>query len=255
MIGCIIQARMDSSRLPGKSMMKLNKKPVLYHVLNQVKNCKKIDKIIVATTNKKEDNKICDFVRSMKIVCFRGKSLDVLDRYYSCAKKYSLSTIVRITADNPLIDPIIIDSMIERFNRNRCDIATNSVPRTFPYGTEVEVFSFKALETIWKKTLDSIDREHVTSYFYRNPKNFKILNVTNKQDLSNYRWTLDEKADFNLIEQLVLKIPKDPILMEDILKILKNNPKLIKLNKMIRHKEINTTKNKLPSKKQNLQRI
>jgi len=236
-------------------MMKLNKKPVLYHVLNQVKNCKKIDKIIVATTNKKEDNKICDFVRSMKIMCFRGKSLDVLDRYYNCAKKHSLSTIVRITADNPLIDPIIIDSMIERFNRNRCDIATNSVPRTFPYGTEVEVFSFKALETIWKKTLDSIDREHVTSYFYRNPKNFKILNVTNKQDLSNYRWTLDEKADFNLIEQLVLKIPKDPILMEDILKILKNNPKLIKLNKMIRHKEINITKNKLPSKKQNLQRI
>ena len=116
-IGCIIQARMGSVRLPGKVLMMLDEKnPSLYYVITQLQNCKSFNKIIVATTDLKDDDKIEEFANSLKIECFRGSSKDVLDRYYQAATKFSLSTIVRITADNPLIDPTLVDDLIGRFN-------------------------------------------------------------------------------------------------------------------------------------------
>ena len=179
--GIIVQARMGSSRLPGKSMKLLDKNPTIYHVITQLRNCKQVKNIIVATTDSKEDDIIEEFVKKMDISCYRGNSLDVLDRFYKCAKKYSLSHIIRITADNPLIDPNLVDNAITEYEKNDFDYVTNCLKRTFPHGTEVEIFSFKSLEKSWLNAKKQYEREHVTPYIYNNPKSFKILNIENKK--------------------------------------------------------------------------
>ena len=151
-IGCIIQARMSSTRLPGKVMMNVkNQKPVLYFVIKQLQECKLIDKIIVATTTNEEDIQIVNYSKNLGIDYFRGSSKDVLDRYYQCAKKYSINTIVRIPSDKPLIDPEIVDNVVSVFNNNSYDYVTNFLSNpTFPSGTEVEVFSMSALKKAWE---------------------------------------------------------------------------------------------------------
>ena len=151
MIDCIIQARMGSTRLPGKVLMLLDKKyTVLDYVINQLKHSKLLGKIIIATTNLEEDDMIVDFAKKNEIQCFRGSSVDVLDRFYHCSKKFSLRHIMRITGDDPLIDPTVIDKAIKEYINSNVDYLTNSIQRTFPYGTEVEIFSFDSLELVWK---------------------------------------------------------------------------------------------------------
>ena len=140
-------------------MINVDKKhPLLYYIIAQLQNSKLLDKIVVATTTKKDDDEIYNYVTNTKIDCFRGSELDVLDRYYQCAKKFSLSTIVRIPADKPLIDPHLMDKMITIFNSNSYEYVTNFLPLTFPSGTEVEIFSFESLETAWKNTVIQVDK-------------------------------------------------------------------------------------------------
>ena len=178
MIGCIIQARMGSTRLQGKVMEKVDDANiVLDYVINQVKFSKKIEKIIVATTILPEDDVICEYLDSQKICFFRGSSEDVLDRYYQCAKKFSLNNIVRITADNPLIDPNVIDLIVDEYEKNKCDYASNTIHRTFPYGTEVEVFSFESLEKAWNNAKKNSEREHVTPFMYDSQNGFVLINT------------------------------------------------------------------------------
>ena len=124
-------------------------------------------------------------INSKNITFFRGSSNDVLDRYFQCAKKFSINTIVRITADNPLIDPNIVDLVIDKYNNTKCDYGTNCLPRTFPYGTEVEIFSFKKLHEVWQNAKKPSEREHVTPYFYNNPDLFKIINLEHSKNISN----------------------------------------------------------------------
>ncbi len=232
MIGCIVQARIGSTRLPGKVMLNLDEKnPVLHYVLEQLRSCKLIDKIIVATTTLDEDNVIENFADTMDVDVFRGSSSDVLDRYYQCAKKFSIDTIIRITADNPLIDPTIVDDLIKKFTSNSYDYLTNAYVRTFPYGTEVEIFSFKALEKAWKNATKPSEREHVTPYFYNNPDNFKIFNVEYSKNISNLRWTIDRKNDLSLVKSIISKIKKRPILMNDILNLFSKEPELFEINR------------------------
>ena len=174
--GCIIQARLGSTRLPGKVLMNIDdNNPLLYYVVKQLQYSKLLDNIIIATTTLEEDNKIVEFSHKIGIDCFRGSSKDVLDRYYQCAREFSLSTIVRITADNPFIDPTIVDKIIEKFNSDSYDYVTNHIPRTFPQGTETEVFSFKALKIAWDSAQKSSEREHVTSYFIITQINSRYL--------------------------------------------------------------------------------
>ena len=229
MIGCIVQARMGSSRLPGKTLMKIDdKNTVLDFVINQLSYSKMIDKIIIATTNLKGDDIIEHFVKKYDIEFFRGNSDDVLDRYFQCAKNFSINTIVRITADNPLIDPTIIDDLIKKFLSNSYDYLSNAFIRTFPYGTEVEIFSFEALEKTWKNATKLFEREHVTPYFHNNPQSFKIFYEKNSKNLSNLRWTLDNENDLILIKAIASKISKKPILMNDILDLFSKKPELFK---------------------------
>ena len=231
-IDCIIQARMGSSRLPGKVMMKIDKiNTIMFYVVNQLKNSKKINRIIIATTNLEEDDIIANYAKTMKVDLFRGDAFDVLDRYYQCAKNFSSEIIVRITADNPLIDPGIVDDVVEQFIKNSFDYVSNAKPRTFPYGTEVEVFSFQALEKAWNNAKKPSEREHVTPYFHNNKNQFKIFSVKFSEDLSYLRWTVDRKNDLKFVRKIVSEIKKRPILMTDIIKLISKNPDITSINK------------------------
>ena len=239
MIGCIIQARLGSTRLPGKVMKKIDgKNPVLYYVLKQVKHSQILKKIIVATTDNTNDDEIVDYLKYIKIEHYRGNEKDVLDRFYQCAKKFSLTTIVRITSDNPLVDSLIIDEMLYEFQNNNYDYMTNAIPRTFPYGTEVEIFSFNALEKAWRNPKNEKEKEHVTLHFINNPEKFKIKYFTYTKNLSFLRWTLDENEDFILIQKIIEEIKKTPIRLKDILQLYHKNPELFKINKNVKHKVI-----------------
>jgi len=239
MIGCIIQARTGSTRLPGKTMKKINEiDTVLSFGINQVKSSKTIDKIVIATTDLPEDDLIFDYMNKLNIPCFRGKSKDVLDRYYQCAKKFGFSIIVRITSDCPLVDPLIIDDVVSYFlKNNEFDYVSNVHPiTTFPDGTDVEVFTFKALEKSWEEAKKPSEREHVTPYIYHSKK-FHLGNIKNSKDLSNLRWTVDHKEDLDLIKEIVRKISKRPILMSDILDLFSKLPYLQDINKGIKPNE------------------
>ena len=235
MICCIIQARTGSARLPKKVIQKIdNDLTVLDYVIDQVKYSQKIEKIIVATTNLIEDDLICKYANLQKIECFRGSSEDVLDRFYQCAKKYSAKTIVRITADNPLIDPNIIDKIINEYNK--CDFITNTLERTFPYGTEVEVFSFVSLEKAWQIAKKPSDREHVTFYLWMQPERFKLFRYDYPINLSKFRFNLDYIQDYCLIRSVFEALyPQNNLFtLEDTIDWLKQNPKILKFNDMIK---------------------
>ena len=239
-VGIIVQTRTGSSRLPAKVMMKADDKSLMIdYVINQLKHSKLHDKIVVATTDLKQDDVIFDHVTNRNVSCFRGDEKNVLERHYQCAKKYDFSTIVRIPSDKPLIDPTIVDSVIEKFQSNSYDYLSNFfidvndndrfIP-SYPSGTEVEIFSFTALETAWKNATSEEEREHVTPYLYSHPEKFNTSTLKSKNNLSQFRWALDYENDLKLIRIIISKITKRPILMNDILELFEQEPDLKKIN-------------------------
>ena len=196
-------------------------------------NSKLINRIVIATTSLKEDDVIEEKARSLGIDCFRGSENDVLDRYYRCAKQFEMKTIVRITADCPIIDPTIVDKVIEQFHSGDYDYATNTIIRTYPVGTDVEIFSFQSLEKSWHEAKLSSEREHVTPFLREKKSKFKIKNVENAENMSHLRWTLDMNEDLILIRKIVSKMKKRPILMNDILNLFAKEPELICINEHI----------------------
>ena len=232
MIGCIIQARMNSTRLYGKVLKKLDEKnPVLYYVIKQLQESKLIDKIVVATSELEIDDSIVKFTKKMKVDVFRGSPTDVLDRHYQCAKKYSFKIIVRVTSDNPLNDPQIIDRAIKKMNIGKFDCVTTSLLQTFPKGIHVEVISMDALTKSWKNSSMPYEREYVTPYIYNNSKKFKIYNLVNPDNLSHISFTINKNNDLKFVRKIISKIEKRPILIKDILKLLKKEPELLEINK------------------------
>ena len=167
----------------------------------------------------------------MNLKHFRGEVDNVLDRYYQCAKNFSISTIVRISADDPLIDPTIVDRVIEKFYSNSYDYVSNTNPRTFPQGNEIEVFSFETLEFAWKNAKKISEKEHVTPYIYNNKEKFRMANVENSKNLSSLRWTVDTQNDLDFVRLIISKIQKTPPLMTDIQDVLSKEPHLLDINK------------------------
>ena len=228
---------MGSSRLPKKALTDIDGTPSLKFMIDRVKKSKLIDKIIVATTNKEEDNEIVNFCNNNDIFCHRGSEDDVLDRYYQTAKEYKATTVVRLTSDCPLIDPYLIDDTINLFIQKKVDYASNTVPpevKKYPDGSDVEVFSFKNLNRAWIETKDIKDREHVTFYFWKRNKNFTTAMLDNKYDWGKYRITVDYKEDIDLVRQIVrkLKDQKKFGTTKEIIEILESNPELIEINAM-----------------------
>ena len=233
MITAIIQARLNSSRLNKKILLKIENKNLLEHLFSQLSHSKQIDKKIIATTINKIDDEIENFAKLQNITFFRGNPLDVLDRYYRCAKFFNLETIVRISGDAPLIDPSIVDKTIEYYKKNNFDYVSNFFNRSYPIGTEIEIFSFKTLEKCWMNAKKSSEKEHVTPFIYNHPELFKIGHIEYKKNISHLHWTVDQIEDFKFVELIFKKIKKRPILMDDILELLENEPELLEINKNI----------------------
>ena len=231
MITAIIQARLNSSRLNKKILLKIENKNLLEHLFSQLSYSTHIDKKIIATTINKIDDEIENFAKLQNITFFRGNPLDVLDRYYRCAKFFNLETIVRISGDAPLIDPSIVDKTIEYYKKNNFDYVSNFFNRSYPIGTEIEIFSFKTLEKCWMNAKKSSEKEHVTPFIYNNPELFKIGHIEYKKNISHLHWTVDQIEDFKFVELIFKKIKKRPILMDDILELLENEPELLEINK------------------------
>ena len=225
---------MSSTRLPGKVLMKLDKKhTVLDYLINQLKHSKLLGKIIIATTNLEEDNAIVNFAKKNEIEYFRGESDDVLDRYYQCAKNFSSDNILRITADNPLVDPTVIDDLIINYQKSSCDYASTNLARTYPFGIDAEIFSFNTLEKTWKNAILPSEREHVSPYMKKNSNIFKQFNLTNKIKVPLIRLTIDREEDLELFRIIISKIPERPIIMYNILELYNNEPKLFEINSHI----------------------
>jgi len=230
MIGCIIQARMSSTRLPGKVMMKIdNENTMLDCVINQLKTSKQIKNLVIATTEQKEDDVIVELAKRREIKYFRGDKEDVLDRYYQCAKKFSLETIVRMTSDSPFLDPLIVDKTVNKFQEDDFDFVSNNLIRTFPIGIDTEIFSFKTLEQAWKEAKLPSEREHVTPFIKKNKEVFKIYNLENNQKIPIYRLTIDRNEDLEFLRAIASNITKQPILMEDIYELFLQKPKILDL--------------------------
>lgn len=227
---------MGSSRLPGKVMKKLHDEtPMLKFQLEQLKFSKYIDKIIIATTTLENDNFIVNFCEQNNLEYFRGSSKDVLDRYYNCAKKFEFPIIVRITSDNPLIDPEIIDNVINEFITSKCDYMTTEYPKTYPLGFAVEILNFKSLEKAWNEAVLPSEREHVTPYLIKNKTLFKHKNYSYHQNISHLRCTVDTDDDFKLIEKIIQKIDVRPIHLIDVVNLFKKEPRLFEINNHIKH--------------------
>jgi spore coat polysaccharide biosynthesis protein SpsF len=221
---------MGSERLPGKVLLDLiDGKKSIEFLIEQLETSK-LQQKIVAISDDGSDDILFNFLNNLKISCYRGSKLDVLDRYYHCAKQFSFNHIMRLTGDNPLIDPEIVNNAIKQYCDSNCDYLTNSIDRTFPNGTEVEIFSFNALEIAWKNAKKKSEREHVTPYFYNNPKKFKIHYFKQQKNQSKFRYTIDRKEDYNLVVEILSRIKKRPIKTSDIIELLTNDPELFELN-------------------------
>ncbi|MCW3111118.1 MAG: biosynthesis protein [Segetibacter sp.] len=227
MILAITQARMSSTRLPGKVLMEINGKTLLDLHIDRVKKSSYINKHVIAISESENDNVLEEYCKAKKIDYFRGSENDVLDRFYSLSKKIKPASIVRLTADCPLIDSLVIDQAIDLFISSNCDYASNTLQPSFPDGLDTEVFSYAALEKAWKEATLKSDREHVTAYIWKNSTLkggtlFSSANLSFEKDFSNYRLTVDEKEDFLLIEKLIKSLGEKKPWLEYINYIEKN---------------------------------
>jgi len=237
----IIQARMGSRRLPGKMALPIiHGKGALELMVERVRKSKMIDKLMVATTIDRSDDKLVEICSKISIGFFRGSEDDVLDRFYQAYKssKETFDAIVRLTGDCPLHDPTVIDKVVREFLNSKSDYVSNVDPPTYPDGLDTEVFSSDALERAWREAKMKSEREHVTLYI-RNSGLFKKSNVTNETDLSSSRWTLDENSDYSMIKGVYsgLYDNKNNFNMQDVLNFLSAHPEIKGLNSRIKRNE------------------
>lgn len=231
----IVQARIGSTRLPGKVLLNLEDKTVLEHVVRRVKSSEYVDDVVVATTISKDDLRIVELCARLGISVYCGSENDVLDRYYQAAKLFRAENIVRITSDCPVIDSKIIDEVISLHLKNNADYTSNTLNETYPDGEDVEVFTFASLKKAWKNAKLASEREHVTPYIRNNPDIFKHASLEYKEDLSQKRWTLDNVEDLEFL-RLVYKYlySKNSLFgMDDILALISEKPEIEKINQHI----------------------
>lgn len=233
----IVQARMGSTRLPGKIVKEVLGKPLISYLLERLKCSQYINTIVLATTTNKQDDILEKFAE--KIALFRGSEDDVLSRYADAAQAFNADVIVRITSDCPLIDPAVIDKAITIFLENSYDYVSNTIERTYPRGMDVEVFSRIALEYASAHSIDPFEREHVTPFILNHPELFTKKNFCYSHNYSSLRWTVDTKEDFYLISKLleIIYPEKEQFTLEDLLMLVKEHPELCLINAHIEQKK------------------
>jgi len=239
----LIQARMGSTRLPGKVLKPLCGRPVLAHVLERVHLCRRLDDVWVATSNHSADDAIANACRDWEVPCFRGSEDDVLDRFYSAANAAEAETVVRITADCPLFDGWLLEDMLRVFTETntpvvKVDYLSNVLERRYPRGLDAEIFTFAALAQAHREAQQPREREHVTPYIYGHPDIFRLYSYKGPEDWSHYRWTLDTPEDWALIEAIyqALYRPETPFTTQQVLDLLRSRPELAQINATVQQK-------------------
>ncbi|MBK8870713.1 MAG: glycosyltransferase family protein [Elusimicrobia bacterium] len=239
MILGIVQARMGSSRLPGKTLMPIVGRPMLELLLERVRRSRLLNRIVVATTQEPEDLAIANLCEKLGIGCQRGSTHDVLDRFYQAARFCHPLHVVRITGDCPLIDPTLIDEMIEFYIHGEFDYVSNALIPSFPDGLDAEIFRFAVLERVWREATLTSEREHVTPLIYKHPEIFRVKNYSSIQGLSSLRWTVDAHEDFLFVSRIfeALYTFNAAFGYTDVLDLLHRHPELLTLNARFRRNE------------------
>jgi spore coat polysaccharide biosynthesis protein SpsF len=237
MTSAIIQARMSSTRLPGKVLLDLAGEAMLARVVERTRRARTIDRVIVATTVESEDEPIVELCRSRGWTVSRGSRDDVLDRYYQAAVADGADPIVRITSDCPLIAPEIIDTVVKRLD-GTIDYASNINPRrTFPRGLDVEAFTFAALSAAWREDREATGREHVTPFLYRHPERFRIgLVESEKPETASHRWSVDTPEDYELMQRIYSHFGRREFNWLDVLNLLDQHPDWCEINRHVEQK-------------------
>ena len=237
----IIQARMSSTRLPGKVLKTSYGRSMLERMIERVRRASLLDEVLVATTTDPSDNTIASACISMGVACTRGSLQDVLDRYYQAATTSQADVVVRLTGDCPLIDPVLIDDVIRALHENQADFACNRLPppfqRTYPIGLDVEACTFAALETAWRNAKEKHEREHVMPYLYATPGRFKVVQLNHSEDLGQLRWTLDTPQDLLLLRRIYRHFRgANDFSWLEVLALYRRKPRLFDVNAAVQHK-------------------
>lgn len=238
-ITAVIQARMGSTRLPGKVMKRLSDRTVLGHVITRCQAIPSVSKVIVATTVLKEDIAIYEEALNYNVSAYRGSKDNVLSRYYEASREAKSDVVVRITSDCPLLDPNVSDEVIRFFLENDFDYVSTGLSGSFPRGLDTEVFTFEALEKAYREASVDYEFEHVTPYIYQHLEKFKVYAYQNLKDQSQYRLTLDTHEDWKLISNVYEELYRGDIFrLTDILELLERNPELVALNADVQQKKL-----------------
>ena len=237
----IIQARTGSTRLPSKVLQDLVGSTVLARVIDRVKRFQMIDDLIVATSTDPSDDAIVDESDRNGLDTFRGSEADVLDRFVGAADYTNADVIVRLTADCPLLDAGVSDSIISLFleDDGATDYASNKIPQSFPRGLDTEVFSRDALAKAAREARQQYERVHVTAYMYRHPERFNLLSVTSDEDRADWRWTIDTPDDLEFVREIYRRLDADGNFgWLDVVALLDDAPELMWINSHVRQKAI-----------------
>jgi spore coat polysaccharide biosynthesis protein SpsF len=238
-ITAIIQARMGSTRLPGKVLMDLGGETVLARVVRRLRRAALIEDVVVATTHSVADHAIVRECQKLSVRVFRGSENDVLDRYYRAALWTGAEGVVRITSDCPLIDAEITENTIRAFLEHQPDYASNTLQRTYPRGLDTEVMSWQALAQAWREAQLPYQKTHVTPYIYENRDRFDLFSVKGKTDYSHHRWTLDTAEDLAFIRAIYDRFDHDDSFSwHDVLALLEREPELVELNRDVMQKAL-----------------
>ncbi|MHC1740425.1 MAG: NTP transferase domain-containing protein [Anaerolineaceae bacterium] len=237
----IIQARMSSSRLPGKVLKEAGGRPLLERMVERVRKASLVDETLVATTEDISDDVIADFCMTHDIQFYRGNLMDVLDRYYQAALLYEADMVVRLTGDCPFTDPGLVDETIEALVTQKADFACNRLPppltRTYPIGLDVEACTFAALETAWQKAEAKNEREHVMPYLYEVPGRFNVVKLDYTSDYGDLRWTVDTPQDLEFVRAVYTALHnRNDFSWLDILQLVQSHPELTQINAAVQHK-------------------
>ena len=241
----IVQARMSSTRLPGKVLLPLAGEPMLTRLIERLRRVQRADGIVVATTTNASDDPIAALCAQLGVPCHRGSEHDVLSRSADAARLHGADVVVRITSDCPLIDPALIDQVIAVYEEGESDYVSNMLPPTWPYGMAVEVFSAAALAQAHAEATQAAEREHVTPFIYWHPERYRLRNVASPVDLSQHRWTVDTPEDYALVSRLFHHLmPTHPHFTQaDVLALLEQHPDWIALNQHVQQKPATQTQN------------
>lgn len=240
-IVAIIQARMKSTRLPGKVLAPIQSESMLTWVVERARLAQTLDEVVVATTTDASDDAIVDHCQARDYSVYRGDPIDVLDRYWATATAFKAEVVVRLTADCPLIDPELIDETVqELLDADRhVDFAATRLPweRTYPIGLDVEVCTFEGLRIAWQEAVETHQREHVMPFLYENPERFTIVLLNAEEDYGELRWTVDTEEDLVFVREIVKRFPdRKSFRWRDILTLVKENPELAVINASVKHK-------------------